>query len=321
MPVVPSVLDLIGSTPLVDVSPLSPNPRARILMKLEGRNPGGSVKDRVALSLVERAEADGVLVAGKPDQVLIEPSSGNTGIGLAIVCRVKGYQLKVVMPTNVSIERRQLLELWGAEIIESPGSEGSNGAVRMAHRLADEHPEWVFLYQYGNPANPAAHYEHTGPEIWHDCPEITHFVAGLGTSGTLLGVGRFLKEQNPAVQVWAIEPPSGEIVDGLRNLDDGYIPPIFEQLGGRDLLDRKTVVRPRESIEWARRLLDVGLLVGLSSGAAMAGAVKCAELVPDGTDASIVVISADDGWKYLSTGAYSGDIDEVLAGVESIVYF
>jgi cysteine synthase B len=321
MPVTPSILDLIGETPLVDVSGLSPNPRARILMKLEGRNPGGSVKDRIALSMIEQAEADGVLVAGKPDQVLIEPSSGNTGIGLAMICRVKGYHLKVVMPTNVSVERRQLLELWGAEIIESPGSEGSNGAVRMAQRLHIEHPEWVFLYQYGNRANPAAHVAHTGPEIWRDCPEITHFVAGLGTSGTLLGVGRFLKEQNPAVQVWALEPPSGEIVDGLRNLDDGYRPEIFEELGGDDLLDRRRVVRPRESIEWARRLLDVGLFVGLSSGAAMAGAVKCAQEVPEGTDATIVVISADDGWKYLSTGAYTGDLDEVVAGVESIVYF
>jgi cysteine synthase B len=290
-------------------------------MKLEGRNPGGSVKDRISLSLVEKAEADGILVAGKPDQVLLEPSSGNTGIGLAMVCRVKGYHLKVVMPTNVSVERRQLLELWGAEIIESPGAEGSNGAVRKARGLAAEHPEWVFLYQYGNPANPAAHYEHTGPEIWRDCPEVTHFVAGLGTSGTLLGVGRYLKEQNPDVQVWAIEPPAGEMVDGLRNLDDGYIPPIFEELGGAALLNRRTVVRPRESIEWARRLLEVGLLVGLSSGAAMAGAVKCAGQLAQGTDATIVVISADDGWKYLSTGAYTGDIDEVLSGVESIVYF
>ena len=163
----------------------------------------------------------------------MEPTSGNTGIGLAMVCKVKGYHLKVVMPTNVSVERRQLLELWGAEIIESPGSEGSNGAVRMARVLAEEHPEWVFLYQYGNPANPKAHYEGTGPEILRDCPGITHFVAGLGTSGTLLGVGRFLREKlGEAVQIWAVEPPAGEMVDGLRNLDDGYIPPIFEDLGG-----------------------------------------------------------------------------------------
>src|SRR5271167_4060374 len=291
MTLYPSVLELIGNTPLVDISSLSPNPSARLLIKLEGQNPGGSVKDRVALSLVEQAERDGLLVPGKPDQILMEPSSGNTGIGLALVCRVKGYQLKVVMPTNVSIERRQLLELWGAEIIESPGTEGSNGAVRIAQRLAAEHPEWVFLYQYGNPANPRAHYEGTGPEIFNDCPGITHFVAGLGTSGTLLGVGRFLREKlGEAVQIWAVEPPAGEMVDGLRNLDDGYIPPIFENLGGAELLDRKIVVRPRESIEWTRRLTEVGIFAGISTGAALAGAVKCAARLEGGT---IVVMAAD----------------------------
>jgi cysteine synthase B len=321
MPPYASILDLIGNTPMVEVSQLSPNPDVRILVKLEGRNPGGSVKDRVALSLVEQAEKDGILVPGKPDQVLVEPTSGNTGIGLALVCRVKGYHLKVVLPTNVSIERRQLLELWGAEIIESPGAEGSNGAVRMARELAAAHPEWVFLYQYANPANPKAHYEGTGPEIWRDCPEVTHFVAGLGTSGTLLGVGRYLKERNPDVQVWAVEPPAGETVEGLRNLDDGYIPPIFEELGGAELLDRKTVVRPRESIEWTRRLTEVGLFVGISSGAAVAGAAKCAAQVPSGERAVIVVVSADDGWKYLSTGAWTDDIDEVTERAKSIIYF
>jgi [CysO sulfur-carrier protein]-thiocarboxylate-dependent cysteine synthase len=317
-----SVLDMIGDTPLVDISALSPNPSARILLKLEGQNPGGSVKDRVALSLVEQAERDGVLVPGKPDQVLMEPSSGNTGIGLAMVCRVKGYHLKVVMPTNVSIERRQLIALWGAEIIESPGPEGSNGAVRLAQQLAVEHPEWVFLYQYGNPANPMAHYEGTGPEILRDCPGITHFVSGLGTSGTLLGVGRFLREKRgDAVQIWAVEPPSGEMVDGLRNLDDGYIPPIFEELGGAELLDRKTVVRPRESIEWTRRLTDVGVFAGISTGAAVAGAVKCAAALGEGIEASIVVVSADGGWKYLSTGAWTDDIDEVTERAKGIIYF
>ncbi|HLG67137.1 MAG TPA: cysteine synthase family protein [Acidimicrobiales bacterium] len=316
-----NVLDLIGHTPLVEISQLSPNPDARILVKLEGRNPGGSVKDRVALAMVEQAEKEGVLRPGEPDQVLIEPTSGNTGIGLALVCRVKGYQLKVVMPTNVSPERRQLLELWGAEIIDSPGAEGSNGAVRMAQQVAREHPEWVFLYQYGNPANARAHYEGTGPEIWHDCPEVTHFVAGLGTSGTLLGVGRYLKERRPGVQVWAVEPPAGELVEGLRNLDDGFVPPIFEQLGGAELLDRKIIVRPRESIEWARRLAEIGLFLGLSSGAAVAGAVKCAAAVPPGERAAIVVVSADDGWKYLSTGAWTGDLDEVAERAKSILYF
>jgi cysteine synthase B len=317
-----SVLDLIGNTPLVDISALSPNPSARLYMKLEGQNPGGSVKDRVALSLVEDAEARGVLVPGKPDQVLMEPTSGNTGIGLAMVCRVKGYHLKAVMPTNVSVERRQLLELWGAEIIESPGTEGSNGAVRMARGLAEQHPEWVFLYQYGNHANPKAHYEGTGPEILRDCPGITHFVAGLGTSGTLLGAGRFLREKlGDAVSIWAVEPPAGEMVDGLRNLDDGYIPPIFEDLGGAALLDRKTVVRPRESIEWTRRLTEVGVFAGISSGAALAGAVKCASSLEPGVEASIVVVSADGGWKYLSTGAWTDDLDEVTERAKSIIYF
>ena len=259
MTVYGSVLDLIGNTPLVDISALSPNPDVRILIKLEGQNPGGSVKDRIALAMIEAAEADGTL---QPGATLIEPSSGNTGIGLALVCRIKGYKLKVVLATNVSIERRQLLESWGAEIIESPGSEGSNGAVRRARALAEEHPEWTFLYQYANPANPRAHYEGTGPEIWKDCPEVTHFVAGLGTSGTLLGVGRYLKEQNPDIKVLAIEPPAGELVDGLRNLDDGYIPPIFLENHGAELLDGKRIVRPRESIEWTRRLTEVGIFAG-----------------------------------------------------------
>src|SRR5580658_5286912 len=315
MALVTSILDLIGNTPLVDVSALSPHPAARILIKLEGQNPGGSVKDRIALSMVEDAEKDGRL---SPGDVLLEPSSGNTGIGLALVARVKGYHLKVVLPSNVSVERRQLLELWGAEVIESPGTEGSNGAVRMAQRIHDEHPEWVFLYQYANAANPKAHYEGTGPEIWRDCPEVTHFVAGLGTSGTLLGVGRFLKEKNPAVQVWAIEPPAGEMVDGLRNLDDGYIPPIFTELGGPELLDRKTIVDPRQSIIWTRKLAEVGVFAGISTGAAMAGAAKCAKSIESGV---IVIVSADGGWKYLSTGAWTDDIDVVTERARSTIYF
>ncbi len=310
-----SVLDLIGNTPMVDVSALSPNPDVRILVKLEGQNPGGSVKDRVARSMVEQAEADGVLT---PGQTLLEPSSGNTGIGLALVCRLKGYELVVVLPSNVSPERRQLLEVWGARIVESPGSEGSNGAVRLARAMAEEHPEWCFLYQYANPANPRAHYTGTGPEIWRDCPEVTHFVAGLGTSGTLLGVGRYLKEQNPAVQVWAVEPPAGEMVDGLRNLDDGYIPPIFEDQGGAQLLDRKTVVKPLESIEWTRRLADVGVFAGISTGAALAGAARCAASVERGV---VVVVSADGGWKYLSTGAWTDDLDVVEQRARATIYF
>jgi cysteine synthase len=310
-----SVLELIGNTPLVEITRLSPNPDVRILIKLEGQNPGGSVKDRIALSMIEAAEKDGLL---EPGQTLIEPSSGNTGIGLALICRVKGYKLKVVLATNVSIERRQLLESWGAEIIESPGAEGSNGSVRRARSLAEEHPEWAFLYQYANPANPKAHYEGTGPEIWRDCPEVTHFVAGLGTSGTLLGVGRFLKEQNPEVQVLAIEPPAGELVDGLRNLDDGYIPPIFIDNRGAELLDGKRIVRPRESIEWTRRLTEVGIFAGISTGAALAGAAKLATTIDSGT---VVVVSADGGWKYLSTGAWTDDLDVVVERAKSITYF
>jgi [CysO sulfur-carrier protein]-thiocarboxylate-dependent cysteine synthase len=316
-----SVLELIGSTPVVDVSGLSPKPNVAIWAKLEGRNPAGSVKDRVALSLVEAAERDGRLIPGQPGQTLIEPSSGNTGIALAMVCRLRGYDIKVVLPTNVSPERRQLLEVFGAEIIDSPGGEGSNGAVRLAQKLSAENPEWVFLYQYANPANPLAHYNSTGPEILADVPEITHFVAGLGTSGTLMGVGRFLKERLPRVQVWAIEPPSGEIVDGLRSLDDGYVPPIFTDNHGEELLDRKVIVRPRESIEWTRRLSELGLFVGISAGAAMAGAVKCAATIPDDEKASIVVIIADDGWKYLSTGAWSDNLDDVVERAKSTIYF
>jgi cysteine synthase B len=316
-----SVLDLIGETPMVDVSVLSPNERVSIWMKLEGKNPTGSVKDRVALALVEAAEAAGRLVPGKPDQVLLEPSSGNTGIALALVCRLRGYQLQVVLPDNVSVERRQLLEVYGAEIIDSPGTEGSNGAVRLARSLAVDHPEWVFLYQYANPANPAVHYATTGPEILRDCPEITHFIAGLGTTGTLVGVGSFLKEQDPSIQVWAVEPPAGELVDGLRSLDDGYVPPVFTDAGGEELLDRRLVVRPRDSIEWTRRLTELGLFVGLSSGAAFAGAVRCAAGLPADEEATIVVLSADDGWKYLSADAWSGDLDDVVERARHTIYF
>lgn len=312
MAVFASILETIGNTPLVEVSQLSPNPKVRILAKLEGQNPGGSVKDRIALNMVTEAEADGTL---KPGQTLLEPSSGNTGIGLAMVCRIKGYRLKIVLPENVSIERRQLLEIFGAEIILSPGDEGSNGAVRMAERLAKESPEYAFLFQYGNPANPGAHIKGTGPEIWRDCPEVTHIVAGLGTAGTLMGLGRYLKDKNSAIQMWAVEPPAGEKVEGLRNLDDGFVPPIYDP----DLLDRKMIVRPRESIEWTRRLVtEAAIFAGISSGAAMAGAAKAAAILEEGV---IVTILADGGWKYLSTGAWTDDIDVVVERASRIVYF
>jgi cysteine synthase B len=310
-----NVLDLIGNTPLVDVSALSPNPDVRIIGKLESQNPFGSVKDRIAKHMIEQAEKDGRL---QPGQTIMEPSSGNTGIALAAIAQLKGYPIKILMPTSVSIERRQMLEVFGAELILTPGEEGSNGAVKRALELADAHPEYCFLYQYGNDNNPRAHYEGTGPEIWRDCPEITHFVAGLGTSGTLMGTGRYLKEQNPEIKIIAIEPPLGERVEGLRNLDEGYIPPLFDQWNGFDLLDRKRVVRPRESLEWTRELVKLGVFAGISSGAALAGAVKVAGEIESGT---IVFIVCDGGWKYLSTGAYTDDLDAAEATAEQIIYF
>ena len=316
MVVYANALELIGNTPMVDVSNLSPNPKVKIYAKLEGQNPAGSVKDRIAKKMLENAEAEGRLQRGS---IIIEPSSGNTGIALAMISVLKGYQLKIVMPENVSPERRQMLEVFGAEIIASPGSEGSNGAVRMAQALAAANPQWVFLYQYGNPSNPQAHRETTGPEIYSDVPEITHFVAGLGTSGTLVGVGQYLKSVKPSVEIWAVEPPSGEMVDGLRNLDDGYIPPIFTDNDGFELLDRKKVVGPRESIEWTRRMVrECGLFVGISSGAIMAAAAKCAA---ENSEGVIVTIVCDGGWKYLSTGAFTGDIDDVVERARKIIYF
>jgi len=311
-----NVLDLIGDTPLVDVSGLSPNSHVSILAKLESQNPFGSVKDRIARKMIETAEKEGRLV---PGQTIIEPSSGNTGIALSAIARIKGYPIKILMPDSVSIERRQMLEVYGAELLLTPGAEGSNGAVRRAQALAAAHPDWCFLYQYGNDANPRAHYEGTGPEIWRDCPEITHFVAGLGTSGTLMGVGTYLKERNPDVKVYAVEPPSGELVEGLRNLDDGYVPPVFDLWHGMDLLDGKRIVRPRESLEWTRRLVqECGVFAGISSGAALAGAAKVAERIDEGV---IVFIVCDGGWKYLSTGAYTADLDVAEAAAERIIYF
>jgi cysteine synthase len=311
-----SVLDMIGNTPLVDVSHLSPKRSVRLVAKLESQNPFGSVKDRIAKSIIEVAEKEGHL---KPGQTVMEPSSGNTGIAMAAICQLKGYPIKILMPSSVSVERRQMLEVFGAEVILTPGEEGSNGAVRRAQQMAADNPDWYFPYQYGNDANPRAHYEGTGPEIYRDCPEITHFVAGLGTSGTLMGVGRYLKEQKPSVKIMAVEPPSGELVEGLRSLDDGYIPPVFDAWGGLELLDGKSIVRPRESIEWARRLVnEAGIFCGLSAGAAVAGAAKVAKRIKEGV---IVFVVADGGWKYLSTGAYTADLDTAEANAGDIIYF
>lgn len=310
-----NVLDLIGDTPTVDISPLSPNRRVRILAKLEGQNPGGSVKDRAAKYMILAAEAEGRL---QPGSVVLESSSGNTGIALAMICKIRGYTLKVVLPENVSVERRQALEVWGTEVISSPAAEGSNGAMIRAQKLAVDHPEWWFPFQYGNNANPRAHYEGTGPEILADAPDVTHFVAGLGTAGTLMGVGTYLKEHKPDVQIWAIEPPAGEMVDGLKNFDEGFVPPVFTDWDGYDLLDRKMIVRPRESVEWTRRLTDVGVFAGISSGAIAAGAAKCAEAIDEGV---VVMIVCDGGWKYLSTGAWTDDLDTVEDRAKKVIYF
>ncbi len=307
-----SVLGIIGDTPLVGIHALSPNPDVRLYAKLEGQNPGGSSKDRIALAMVDLAEREGTL---HPGDTILEPSSGNTGIGLALVAKLRGYRLRVVMPENVSIERRQLLEIFGADIVDSPAAEGSNGAIRLAEKLAADDPTQRLLFQYGNPANPLAHYEGTGPEIWRDCPDVDVFVAGLGTSGTLMGVGKYLKEQKPSVRIVAVEPPAGELVQGLRSLDDGFVPPIFDPA----ILDRKLIVRPHESITWLRRLLnDCGVFAGISSGAAVAGAVAAAADLDAGT---VVVLLPDGGWKYLSSGAWTDPLDVVAERAARINYW
>ena len=310
------VLDLIGNTPVVDVSLLSPNPRVRILAKLENLNPLGSVKDRIAKEMFLAARAEGLLA---PGQQIIEASSGNTGIALAAIASVYNHPITIYMPANVSAERRQMLEVFGAHIVTTPGSEGSTGALRRAEQAASQNPQWCMLHQYQNDANPRAHYLTTGPEILRDVPDITHFVAGLGTGGTLLGVGRFLKEHNPAIRVIAVEPPVGEVVEGLRTLDDGYIPPVFERWGGFELLDRKRVVRPRDSIEMTRLLVRrCGIFAGVSSGAALAAAVKVASEIEEGV---VVFIVCDGGWKYLSTGVYTLDLDTAATTAEKTLYF
>ena len=316
MAVYRSVLDLVGGTPIVDISELSPNPQVRLLAKLEGQNPAGSVKDRIAKAMIDDAERDGILTPGRR---IVEPSSGNTGIGLALIARLRGYPITIVLPDNVSVERRQLLEMWGADIVSTPGEEGSNGAVRRAQQLADEHPDWAFLYQYGNEANPQAHYDTTGPEILADVPDITHFVAGLGTSGTLLGVGTYLKEHQPGVQVLAVEPPAGERVEGLRSLDDGFVPPVFVKWGGEQLLDGRRVVRPQESIAAARRLVaEAGIFAGVSAGAAFAGALKVAARLERGV---VVFLVPDAGWKYLSTGVYTDPLEDVLERADDLSFW
>ena len=306
-----SLLDTVGGTPLVGLPRLSPSPDVRIWAKLEDQNPTGSIKDRAALRMIEQGEKDGTL---RPGCTILEPTSGNTGISLAMAAKLRGYRLVCVMPENTSEERRQLLRMWGAEIVSSPAAGGSNEAVRQAKRIAEEHPDWVMLYQYGNPANSLAHYEGTGPEILADLPEVTHFVAGLGTTGTLMGTGRFFREHKPEVRIVAAEPRYGELVYGLRNLDEGFVPELYDA----SLIDTRFSVGPRDAVRRVRELLEnEGVFAGISTGAILHAALgQAAKCVRAGERADIVFVVADGGWKYLSTGAYEGTVDEAEEKLE-----
>ncbi|MEO3763399.1 cysteine synthase [Streptomyces sp. B8F3] len=300
-----STLAAVGDTPLVHLPRLSPAPEVRIWAKLEDRNPTGSVKDRPALFMVEQAEKDGRLT---PGCTILEPTSGNTGISLAMAARLKGYRIVCVMPENTSAERRQLLAMWGAEIISSPAAGGSNTAVRVAKELAAEHPDWVMLYQYGNPDNAGAHYATTGPEILADLPSITHFVAGLGTTGTLMGAGRFLREQRPDVQIVAAEPRYDDLVYGLRNLDEGFVPELYDE----SVLTTRYSVGSEDAVTRTRELLrEEGIFAGISTGASLHAAIGVGrKAVRAGQSADIAFLVADGGWKYLSTGIYTAETTE-----------
>ena len=300
-----SLLDSLGHTPLVGLPRLSPSPDVRIWAKLEDRNPTGSIKDRPALAMVEEAERSGRLA---PGDTILEPTSGNTGIALAMAARLKGYRLICVMPENTSAERRQLLRMWGAEIIPSQASGGSNEAVRVAKELARQNPDWVMLYQYGNPANANAHYTGTGPEILADLPAITHFVAGLGTTGTLMGVGRYLREKVPGIEIVAAEPRYDDLIYGLRNLDEGFVPEIYDE----SVLTTRYSVASADALRRTRELLQQeGIFAGISTGCALHAALGiAAKAHKAGEEADIAFVVADGGWKYLSTGAYEGTLDE-----------
>src|SRR5215475_2431302 len=289
-----SLLDSLGNTPLVGLPRLSPSTDVRLWAKLEDRNPTGSVKDRAAFFMIEQAEKDGLLPRGA---TILEPTSGNTGISLAMIAHMRGYRMICVMPENTSVERRQILGMYGAQIIFSPGAGGSNEAVRMARRIAAEHPDWVMLYQYGNEANARAHYETTGPELLADLPGITHFVAGLGTTGTLMGVGRYLRERVPGVAIVAAEPRYGELVYGLRNVDEGFVPELYDA----SVLTTRFSVASADALRRTRELVTAeGIFAGISAGAALhAGLGMAAKAVSDATPADIVVLIADGGWKYL----------------------
>ncbi|HEY9353096.1 pyridoxal-phosphate dependent enzyme [Nocardioides sp. NBC_00850] len=306
-----NLLASVGGTPLVGLPRLSPSPDVRLWAKLEDRNPTGSIKDRPALRMVEEAEKDGRL---RPGCTILEPTSGNTGISLAMAAKLKGYRIVCVMPENTSEERRQLLRMWGAEIVSSPAAGGSNEAVRVAKRLAAEHPDWEMLYQYGNAANARAHEEGTGPELLADLPSITHFVAGLGTTGTLMGVGRFFRTAKPEVRIVAAEPRYGELVYGLRNLDEGFVPELYDA----SLIDARFSVGPRDAVRRVRELLELeGIFAGISTGAILHAALaQAAKSLKAGEKADIAFVVADGGWKYLSTGAYEGTIDDAEEGLE-----
>jgi len=301
----PNLLASVGGTPMVGLPRLSPTPEVRLWAKLEDRNPTGSIKDRPALRMIEEAEKDGSL---RPGCTILEPTSGNTGISLAMAAQLKGYRIVCVMPENTSEERRQLLRMWGAEIVSSPAAGGSNEAVRVAKQIAAEHPDWVMLYQYGNQANALAHQDGTGPEILADLPSITHFVAGLGTTGTLMGVGRFFRETKPDVRIVAAEPRYGELVYGLRNLDEGFVPELYDA----ELIDARFSVGPRDAVRRTRELLELeGIFAGVSTGAILHAALgQAAKAVKAGEPADIAFVVADGGWKYLSTGAYEGTVDD-----------
>lgn len=306
-----SLLDSVGHTPLVGLPRLSPSPNVRLWAKLEDRNPTGSVKDRAALAMIDAAEKQGLL---HPGSTLLEPTSGNTGISLAMVAKQRGYNLVCVMPENTSAERTQLLRMWGAEIIYSPAAGGSNEAVRVAKEIKAENPDWVMLYQYGNEANAQAHFDTTGPELLADLPTITHFVAGLGTTGTLMGVGRFFKDHKPDVAIVAAEPRYGELVYGLRNLDEGFIPELYDE----SLLTMRYSVGPQEALRRTRELLEKeGIFAGISTGAILHAALGIANKVEkEGGQADIAFIVCDGGWKYLSTGAYEGTLEEAESALE-----
>lgn len=314
-----SLIATLGDTPLVGLQRLSPNwsdgsddqPHVRLWAKLEDRNPTGSVKDRPALRMIEQAELDGRLT---PGATILEPTSGNTGISLAMAAKLKGYRMICVMPENTSIERRQLLTMFGAEIIDSPAAGGSNQAVALAKKIAAEHPDWVMLYQYGNAANALAHYEGTGPEILRDLPEITHFVAGLGTTGTLMGTGRYLREKVPEIEIVAAEPRYGELVYGLRNIDEGFVPELYDE----SVLTARFSVGPSDAVRRTRELVEQeGIFAGISTGAILHAALGVARKAGKaGRSADIAFVVADGGWKYLSTGAYAGTLEAAEEALE-----